>query len=343
MKQYWRVSTIRAFLGILLGMLVLGRYYYVYVPPLVDLGFIGAIILGTIFLVTFIYFGFLYDAKAKMWNEQNIVTFERNPYQYTPAPRFMMAEYPTLFAVTSTMRKLLVKLQIDTEPLDEFTEYLDKHFGYSPTSRSILDESANLGEQFMKDHPFVTGPASEPSRTSIRSRMKKGFLTEVWRMTQIQSVTGLVQDVFVFAAFYSLLLFPAVVVEGVLPVDYLLLGILLIAFPLLIVLVAIGWVYDKRLRLWSPTQIVLWERIPYSYVPEPRFFIFLFPIFYSLLKTYYDMFVKLNIDTTFLTRIIIYLDKHWQLTVKKESDMALSRKNRSDLGPLFKSKRLGGT
>ncbi|MCK4567255.1 MAG: hypothetical protein KAU48_08095, partial [Candidatus Thorarchaeota archaeon] len=270
------------------------------------------------------------------------VLIERNPYQYTPAPRFKMAEYPTLYAVTSTLRELLIKLQMDTKQLDGFIEYLDRHFGYLPTSKAVFDESTALGYQFMEDHPFVSKSTKEPFGSNKTFRMKKGFLTEVWRMTQIQAFIGLAQDVLIFAAFYSLLLFPAVVVNGVLPLNYLMLGILLIALPLFIVLVMFGWFYDRKLKLWSPTHAVLWERIPYSYVPEPRSFIFLFPIFYTLLDTYYRLFVNLGIDTTYLVRIIGYMDDYWQLDVKKDSDMALSRKKRSDLGKIFESQDLGG-
>ncbi|MHA1862442.1 MAG: hypothetical protein ACTSWA_01635, partial [Candidatus Thorarchaeota archaeon] len=266
MKQYWRVSTIRAILGILMGMLVLGKYYYVYLPPLVDLGFLGAVFLSIIFLLTFIYLGFLYDAKAKLWNEQKIVIVERNPYQFTPAPRFLMAEYPTLYAMTSTLRALLEKLQVDTSHLDEFIEYMDRHFGYEPTSRAMLEQSTADGYEFMRTHPFKERLTEEPFSVGKKTRVKKGFLTEVWRMTQIQSFIGLAQDVLIFAALYSLLLFPSVAVDGVLPIDYLLLGIFLIALPLFVILVAFGWFYDKKLKLWSPNQAVLWERVPYSYV-----------------------------------------------------------------------------
>jgi len=161
-------------------------------------------------------------------------------------------------------------------------------------------------------------------------------------MTQIQSIFGLAQDVLIFAALYSLLLFPSVVVDGALPTYYLLLGIFFIALPLFLVLVAFGWFYDKKLKLWSPDQAVLWERIPYSYVPEPKSFIYLFPIFYTLLDTYYQMFKNLGIETTELTRIIAYLDEYWQLSVKNDSDMALSRQKRTELGSLFKKRKLGG-
>jgi hypothetical protein len=54
MKQYWRLSTIRALSGLVLGMLVIGQFYYEYIPPLATLGLVGALILSGILIVFFL-------------------------------------------------------------------------------------------------------------------------------------------------------------------------------------------------------------------------------------------------------------------------------------------------
>ena len=66
MKQYWRVGTIRALLSLALGMLVLGKYYYIYIPVLSDLDLAGALILGTVLMILFMVVGWIYDDKAKL-------------------------------------------------------------------------------------------------------------------------------------------------------------------------------------------------------------------------------------------------------------------------------------
>ncbi len=70
-------------------------------------------------------------------------------------------------------------------------------------------------------------------------------------MNWIQSLTVLFQDVLVFCALYVTLLFPDQVVDGLVPLNYLMLGILFLSLPLYLFLIAAGWYYDKKLRVWS--------------------------------------------------------------------------------------------
>ena len=125
MKQYWRVGEIRTIVGVLLGMLVLGRYYYTFIPFFnsFDPSILGAILLAGTFLLIFLIAGYVYDEKLRLWNEQTQVLAEKNPYQYVPNPRLYQIEYPIFYAMIDTLRQLLVKRGLDTENIDSLALY----------------------------------------------------------------------------------------------------------------------------------------------------------------------------------------------------------------------------
>ena len=94
MKQYWRVGEIRALSALAMGMLVIGRWYYGYIPILQDWGILGALILGAFLFSGFLAIGWAYDIKARMWSQSNQVSVEKNPYSYVPNFKNAAFEYP---------------------------------------------------------------------------------------------------------------------------------------------------------------------------------------------------------------------------------------------------------
>jgi hypothetical protein len=101
MKQYWRIGTIRATLALAMGMFSLGKVYYKDIPFLFEMGVVGALIMGTILVLAFLGVGWLYDEKAKLWNEQIQVQTERSVYQYIPNYKNYGFDYPVLLLSNS--------------------------------------------------------------------------------------------------------------------------------------------------------------------------------------------------------------------------------------------------
>ena len=341
MKQYWRVTTIRAIFGVLLGMLVLGRYYYPLFPILADLqpSILAAITLSLIFLLIFLIAGYVYDARLKLWNERLQITKERDPYGYVPQPRFLAIEYPFLYSTMYFLKRALRMQGTSTKWISDLAEYMSEYFTRDPNSKRDLFDAEIIAEHFNATHPIKQDAEMADTRVGIRSRIKRGFQLEVWRLTWVQTFTGLGQDVLVFAALYIGILFPTVVdpITETVPVDYLLFGIVFISIPLFAVMVAFGWVYDRILRLWSPDSDVKIERNPYSYVPSPRIQAFSTPFFYGMLGFFKTAMKARGLDTTEIDSACRYLDDFMKLSARRESDMALSRQMSRDLGPLFTS------
>ena len=337
MKQYWRVGTIRAIVGVILGMLVLGRYYYKFIPYFNSLSpsILGAILLAGVFLIVFLIAGYIYDVKAALWNEQTQITTEKNPWQYVPQPRLFQIEYPIFYVMFDTLRQLFTKKGISTQKIDETVMYLDEYFNRLPDRRSDLLNAEAIAADFMRDHPFIESSSTQ-LHIRLRTRIKRSFQLHVWRLTWVQGLTGLAQDVLVFAALYIAVLFPNEVTEtGGVSIELLLLGILFISMPLYFGLVISGYYYDKKLRMWSPDMVVKFERTPYSYVPSPRVLTFATPFFYAMITIYYDLFAKRGLDTSELERLITYLDTFVDLRPEEASHIDYAKKLRSDYGPLF--------
>jgi hypothetical protein len=329
MKQYWRIGTIRALASLALGMLVLGRYYYIHIPILQDLAWIGAITLGVILIFVFLGIGWYYDSRARMWSQKVQVAIERDPYSYLPNLKNLALEFPVFYSVLETMKKVLQKGGHQSGALKDLIGYMDSWFQSAPVKSDITSAEKRTSE-FMKNHFFSADYEPSQQRIPIRSRIKLGFETQLLRMTWIQSLTGLVQDVLIFGALYVLVLFPDSPDE-----IRLFLAIFGISMPLLIALAILGWFYDRRLRVWSVDTAVKIERNPYSYVAEPYIYSRIFPFFYAILKTFRDMFVSKGIKHDQLSESIDYLAKYFNLSVTETQDLQAARELRKSLGVLF--------
>ncbi|MGY5871400.1 MAG: hypothetical protein RTV72_04065 [Candidatus Thorarchaeota archaeon] len=334
MKQYWRVGTIRVLLSLALGMFVLGRGYYIYIPALADLGIIGALILGSFLVLLFLGIGWLYDEKGKMWSPKLQAVAERNPYQYVTNFKSLTYDYQAFYGIIATMRKVLRKTGIDSTPIDDLSEHLGTFFDRKIRRADIFGAEPEA-LVFNRKHTFLKGQDFQKKKVPISYRLKLGFETELLRLNWIQSLTGLFQDVLVFGALYVTILFPEQVTNGLVPIDYLILGILFLSMPLFLGLIAAGWYYDKKMRVWSADFIVKFERNPYMYVPDPRNGVMEIPFFLILLKTLSAIFEKQTLDRKELQTMIQYLETYQQFDASVDQNMEDARALRSNLDVKF--------
>ena len=124
--------------------------------------------------------------------------------------------------------------------------------------------------------------------------------------------------------------------EGVLPMNLLILSIVLISIPLFIILTLLGWLYDKRMRVWSPNQIVIVERNPYTFLAEPALSIRTLPIFNAILLTLRDVIDKAGIDCNEIDKILEYISEYQKLDVSRDESMKEAQELRASFGELFK-------
>lgn len=329
MKQYWRVSEIRVLSSLALGMLVIGKLYLDFVPVFRDMGLLGAVTLGMILFSVFLALGWIYDTKLRMWSQKNQAIVERNAYYHVPLISSLAFEYPILYAFINTLNSLSDKLKTDGGSVKQLAEYLDEYFQQRPT-RADIDHTLEMGKEFMEDHPFVTSKTDSDVSTPLSSRIKLGWETQILRLTWIQSLTGLVQDVLVLGVLYVFLLYPGATEESAL-----FLATFGVSLPLLFVMLLLGWIYDMKLKVWSADLEVKIERNPYSYVLEPSLLAFAIPFYYTALKILYESLEKLELDTQGVEKIIQYMNEYTMLQSSRSEDLVTAVKLRSSLGTIF--------
>jgi hypothetical protein len=270
-----------------------------------------------------------------MWSQKNQAIQERNPYQYVPNFKNLAQDYPMFLSLIKGFKAIAEKLGHDTQSLNQLDQYFNQFFKKKAAKRDILDAETS-SEQFMQDHPFSETVPREKGRIPLGARAKLGFETNILRLTWIQQLTGLLQDVLVFGAFYVLVIFPDVT-----PEFELFFAVVGLSLPLLIFLTICGWYYDKRLRVWSPDMIVKVDRNPFSYVAEPRIYAMVFPFFYTVFKTLREAFQKLELDTLELDTIIKFLDDYSRLSSSRDQDMGEAQELRRIYGSVFIDRQKG--
>ncbi|MHA2150167.1 MAG: hypothetical protein ACXAAN_16130 [Candidatus Thorarchaeota archaeon] len=338
MKQYWRVGAIRALASLALGMFVLGRLYYEYVPVLQDMGLIGALILGSALVLLFMGFGWIYDVKGRMWSPQAQAGVERSPFSYVADYRSYAVDYAVFHSVLTTLKGIQSRLDFDTESIDDILRYLGGFFDRGINRKDIFSASGDA-KDFMQDHPFSPLSAEAEKSVSLGGKAKHAFQVQMLRLTWIQSLTGLFQDVLIFGTFMIALIYfeGSGVVSGIVPFQILIIGIFVISLPLFLILATLGWFYDRKLQIWSPDLMVKVERNPYTFVAEPRLHIMILPAFFAVLETMREVLLSVNADTSDIDRILSYIEEYGKLDVARDEDMARARELRKSYGALFKS------
>lgn len=123
-------------------------------------------------------------------------------------------------------------------------------------------------------------------------RVRKWLMKQQWRIIQIRGIWGL---------FYGIMLLAISYYEYV-PVisEISTYGPFIFAGLIMIVFLVLGYIYDRVLVMWAPSQEVMMERNPYQYVPSPKDHIFWFPIYAALLDASEKIARDMNIDTYIL-------------------------------------------
>ncbi len=333
MKQYWRITAVRAWMGLALAMFSLGKVYAQQTPGIAELGLIGALLLGSVLMLVFLGIGWLYDVKGKMWSPKMQTLVERDPYNYIPNYKTYTIDYPIVFALTSTFRKLLQERGISTEILDTVNMHTHRYFNRAAEKADIIESKAD-SISFFEKYPFFR-ETNQKKRVSVTAKSKLGFEVVKLRLDWIQQLTGMLQDALIFAAVYVVWIFPDVMVDNVVPISYLILGFFLLSIPMLFFVTLAGWYYDKKLRIWSPDMIVKVERTPYTYVPYPRTVAMDIPAYYTILEIMKMIMEKLEIDTIEVENILAYMDTYFDLKASRDNDMEKARMLRKEFGEVF--------
>lgn len=337
MKQYWRVSEIRVLASLGMGMLVIGKLYVEFVPILQDWGVFGSLTLGASLFGLFLFLGWIYDTRIRMWSQQNQAIIERQAYYYVPMTSTLAFEYPILYTMIQTLNGVSEKLGIPKHALERLTKYLQDYM-MLPAEKDAIDYTIESSEDFLRNCPFSDEGDEEKKSIPFTSKIKLAWEVQILRLTWIQSLTGLFQDVLIFGILYVFIIFPFASDDNAA-----LFAIVGISMPLLVVLVALGWIYDKKLRVWSADSAVKIERNPYSYVLEPAQLSFSIPFFYSLLDTLFKTLRSQGLDTSGVERIIRFLNQYVTLESSRDEDLIAARNLRSSVGSLFMEENEDGS
>ncbi|MFW9805314.1 MAG: hypothetical protein ACFFFK_01135, partial [Candidatus Thorarchaeota archaeon] len=260
---------------------------------------------------------------------------ERNPYSYVPNFKELAFNYPVMYTLFSMFKDLFEKYGINSQTFDDTVSFLGEYYKQGATKEGI-ESVYGASEELFGKHPFPQEEdAMDRASVPLGSRLKLGFQVEKTRLNWIQALTGLAQDALVFGIFYITLIIPDTYVGDTIPLDYMVLAVVFISLPLFFVLTAIGWYYDKKLQVWSPERMVIVERNPYSYIPEPRFYVFEAPMLYTFFKMLKDITSKENIVIPELDRVIQYFSDYSSLSILRDEDMKTARRMRQSFGKLF--------
>lgn len=118
-------------------------------------------------------------------------------------------------------------------------------------------------------------------------------MRQQWRIVQIRGI---------YSVFYGVLILAGLYV-GYVPIfaNMGAFGPFTFAATILVVFLIAGYVYDRVLVMWAPSQEVSQERNPYMYVPNPKDQIFWFPLYSALLDSLEKLAVQSGVDTSAIT------------------------------------------
>jgi hypothetical protein len=271
-----------------------------------------------------------------MWSAKMQVAAERNPYRYVPSPREFAFNYATIYAMLGTLRSILLELHLEVTSLDDSIKHLDTYFRLRENKKDMV-AAEEEGKDFMKTHPLSQVSMDDRGNIGWRAKVKMAFEVRLLRLSWIQQLTGMMQEALVFGAIYVVFLFPDAAVGNIVPINYLFLGLILLSLPLFTLVAVIGWLYDRRLKIWSVDAAVKVERNPFTYVAEPKLHGVTMPIYYALFGILKEIFIATGIETTEIHEILSFLDRYRGLSVTKESDMECARSLRKSFGDTFGS------
>jgi len=154
MKQQWRIVQVRGIWSLFYGILLLAASYYMYVPIIRHMGDWGPFVFAGGLLVVFAVLGYLYDRVFILWAPANVVTQERNPYQYVARPIDRIFWFPVYSALLDSCQQLVEHFGLDPVSVDETREYYAKFQTLGPETRQNIDEALQMREKYVQEHPF---------------------------------------------------------------------------------------------------------------------------------------------------------------------------------------------
>ena len=120
-------------------------------------------------------------------------------------------------------------------------------------------------------------------------RIRKWLMKQQWRILQIRGIWGVFYGVLILAGLYVEYV-PFFANMGAV-------GPFAFAITILFVFLIIGYIYDRVLVMWAPSQEVTQERNPYQYVPSPKDHVFWFPLYSTILDATEELAEKVGADT----------------------------------------------
>ena len=143
--------------------------------------------------------------------------------------------------------------------------------------------------------------------------VKKWIMKQQWRVVQIRGIWSLFYGVLLLAiTYYEYVPFISTI-ETYGP--FIFSGVILFVFLIL------GYIYDRVLVMWAPSQEVNLERNPYQYVPSPKDHVYWFPIYSALLDASEELAKHFNLDQSTVKETREYYDKIEKLRPERNEDM----------------------
>lgn len=144
-------------------------------------------------------------------------------------------------------------------------------------------------------------------------RIRKWLMKQQWRVVQIRGIWSLFNGILLLAYAYFKYI-PFFEQMGFLG-PFAFSGVTLVVFLIL------GYIYDRVLMMWSPSQEVTVERNPYQYLPSPREQIYWFPIYSAMLNISEELAKKFDVDTQKIEETREYYSQLQALRVERKEDI----------------------
>jgi len=152
--------------------------------------------------------------------------------------------------------------------------------------------------------------------------LKKWLMKQQWRIVQIRNIWTLFYGVLLLAiAYYEYVPFVSGMAE---------LGPFLFAGIIMFVFLILGYIYDRVLVMWAPSQEVTIERNPYQYVPSPKEYVFWFPIYSALLDISEQLARGNELDTKVIDDTREYYSEIEKLRPERKEDIEKGKRIREN-------------
>lgn len=151
------------------------------------------------------------------------------------------------------------------------------------------------------------------SRGWMKMKIRKWIMRQQWRIVQIRGIYSVFYGVLILAGLYVSYV-PFFANMGSI-------GPLAFAGTILVVFLIMGYIYDRVLVMWAPSQEVSQERNPYMYVPNPKDHIFWFPLYSALLDSLEKLAEETGVDTNTIEETREYYAKLQSLRPELNEDI----------------------